>query len=228
MTIDILSGIVALIAYLLGCFPTSWLLVRYVTKRDVRELGTGNMGGMNSYEVTGHKWVGITVTLVDALKGFAAVAIAKALGADFYGICMAGVFAVLGHCFNIFFRFHGGRGLATATGVFLAINPLPMILWDLMYLTGYFVIRRDVHVGSVSGTLGTLILTITTPTLIVAKLMFVPVYDVGQFKMMVYICCVVIFIRHIEPMRALFRRMQEEEAAEARATQSESSPDSKD
>lgn len=212
MTIDLLSFLCAIIAYFLGCIPNSWLVVRLAAGKDIRAEGTGNMGAMNSYDVSGKKWVGIVVTILDALKGFAAVKIALLLGADFFGVAMAGVFVVFGHCFNIFFKFHGGRGLASGVGVSLALNPLPMILWLLMYLTGYIIIRRDVHVGSISGILGLALLLYTTPAMLLEKTMLVPNVNLFQFKAMVWLICLIFFIRHIEPMRELFRQLQEDDA----------------
>ena len=210
MTIDILSFIVAVVAYLIGCIPTAYLLVRLKAGADIRAVGSGNMGGMNSYEVTGNKWIGIVVALVDAAKGFLAVQLALWIGGSFFDVALAAVFVVMGHCFNAFFSFGGGRGLATGFGVACGINPLPLMLWSAMYLTGYFAIRRDVHVGSVSGTLGTMILLFTTPSVIITNLMLIPQYDVSQFKLMIFLINIIIFIRHIEPMRELFRKLQEE------------------
>lgn len=212
MTLDILPFILAIVAYFIGCLPTAYLLVRHTAGKDIRDHGSGNMGGMNTYEVTGKASTGVAVGIIDALKGLIAVRLAIALGVSFFGIAMVAVFVVMGHCFNVFFKFKGGRGLATATGAMLTLNPLPLILWGLMYLTGYFAIRRDIHVGAVSGTLGTMILLFTTPSLIINALMLVPVADVTQFKLMVWMICVIIFIRHIEPMRELFRKLGEEES----------------
>ncbi len=210
MTLDLLPILSAVIAYVLGCIPSSWILVRFSAGKDVRMEGTGNMGAMNSYEVSGKRWVGIIVTAMDALKGIAAIQCALWLGGGFFSVAMAGVFSVLGHCFNVFFRFHGGRGLATAAGVCLAVNPLGLGLWLLMYLTGFYIIRRDVHVGSVSAILGVSILMYTAPSLLIQQTMVVAGADVGQYKSMVWMISFIMFVRHIQPMRELFVRMQQE------------------
>ncbi len=210
MTIDLLSFLCAVLGYGLGAIPTAWLIVRSTHSVDIRNEGTGNVGAMNSYDVTGKKRIGILIAILDALKGVAAVLIARAIGADFFGVAVAAIFAVIGHCYNVFLKFHGGRGLATSAGIALAINPLVLILWVLMYLTGYYVIRRDVHVGSMSGILGVSILLYTTPSLLLQKMMQLPGVDITQFKAMVWLISAILFVRHLEPIRDLFRRMQTE------------------
>ncbi|MBL7976194.1 MAG: glycerol-3-phosphate acyltransferase [Candidatus Kapabacteria bacterium] len=210
MNIDILPLISIIIAYLLGCVPTAYWLVKRKTGMDIRHEGTGNIGARNSYDVTGNKMLGIAVMLIDVAKGALAVAIPIWLGGNFFAISLAGVFVVIGHCFNAFMSFKGGRGLATAAGVALMVNPLALILWVLMYFTAFVIIRRDVHVGSVAGTLATPMLLYTAPTPLVQMLMFVPNADITQFKLMVFMISIIIFFRHIEPMRELFKKMAEE------------------
>jgi glycerol-3-phosphate acyltransferase PlsY len=208
MNIDILPIVAALAAYLVGCFPSSYLFVRLASGKNVLHEGTGNMGGMNSYEVTGKRRVGIAVALFDAAKGAVVCWGAHALGATPTVVAYSAVAVVLGHCYNVFFRFRGGRGIATAAGVGAVINPLPLLLWALMYLTGYYVIRRDIHVGSITGILGLLVLTYTTPTTLLNLTMLMTPFDVGLLKGVIYMMCIIMFLRHIEPMRALFERMQ--------------------
>lgn len=210
MNIDILPLLAGIAAYLIGCFPSSFLVVRLAAGKNVLHEGTGNMGGMNSYEVTGRKWVGIVVALLDAVKGLVACLALRSLGAEHVVIAYAAVAVVLGHCFNVFFRFRGGRGIATAGGVSLAINPLALVLWALMYLTGYYIIRRDVHVGSIAGTLGLLILTYTTPVKLLSMTMMMTGFEPGLYKGVVYMICIIMFLAHIGPMRALFAELQKE------------------
>ncbi|MFM8473489.1 MAG: glycerol-3-phosphate acyltransferase [Candidatus Kapaibacterium sp.] len=214
MDIDILPFVSALAAYLLGCFPSAYLLVRSSTGKNILDEGTGNMGGMNSYEVTGRRWVGIAVALLDAAKGVVACVVPHAVGASSTVVAYAAVAVVLGHCYNVFFRFRGGRGIATAGGVALALNPLPLLLWALMYLTGFTVIRKDIHVGSMTGIIGLLILTYTTPTTLLNLTMMMPPFEPGLLKGVVYMLCFIMFLRHIEPVRALFEKMRADEAEE--------------
>ena len=170
------------------------------------------MGGMNSYEVTGSKLVGIAVALLDFAKGWGVCYGIHAMGADEHTMAYGAVGVVLGHCFNVFFRLRGGRGLATAAGVGMAVNPLPLVLWLLMYGTGYFVIRKDIHVGSVAGTLGLLILTYTVPPALLSMTMLVKPFDPLLLKGVVYMMCIIIFLRHIEPMRQMFASINSEDS----------------
>src|ERR1700761_2758755 len=116
------------IAYLLGSIPFGYLLVRIFRKEDIRATGSGNIGATNVAR-SGAKGLGILTLLLDLLKGFAAVKIAQhfAPGAPGYPSDLAvaaGVAAVLGHIFPIWLAFKGGKGVASALGVFIAIAPI--------------------------------------------------------------------------------------------------------
>ncbi len=107
-----------LLGYLLGSIPTAFLLVRWKSRVDIRTSGSGNVGTLNSYQVSGSKVVGFIVLVADFLKGFFAVwGTTALLGSSFEATATAGVGSVLGHNFPFWLRFHGGRGLATAAGV---------------------------------------------------------------------------------------------------------------
>jgi acyl phosphate:glycerol-3-phosphate acyltransferase len=139
--------IVAGMGYLLGSIPFGFLLVWLVRKEDIRATGSGNIGATNVVR-SGAKGLGALTFLLDGGKGYVAVAVAEwlARGGDsekalHLGI-VAGLCAVLGHIFPVWLRFKGGKGVATAFGVFLALSPLAalaaFVLWLLiMLLTRY-------------------------------------------------------------------------------------------
>lgn len=161
---ELIFLVIPVISYLLGTIPSGFLIVKYATGIDIRLAGTGNMGALNSFDITQKKWIGITVTIMDAGKGMLAVIIANILGSnDYFAIGMASFFVVLGHNFNVFFKFKGGRGLASALGVFFIINPFLIVLWGLMWLAGFYIIKKQVHVASVTATIGTPFLAYYTP-----------------------------------------------------------------
>lgn len=212
--------IIIILSYLIGAIPTGYLLVRLTAGKDIRQEGSGNVGAMNSYEVTGSKWVGIVTALLDLLKGAGAVLLVRKISGDeFFLTALAAFFVVLGHNLNIFLKLKGGRGLAPAAGAILAINPLPVLLWGMMWVTGYYVIKRHVHAGNVAGTLGAPILFYTTPDLLIQKTLLMPMReflilnektgimqtDFSKLKMLVFLICVLIFIRHLKPIQELFR-----------------------
>lgn len=123
MTMD---WIAAAIAYLLGSIPFGYLLVQIFRKEDIRQTGSGNIGATNVIR-SGSRWLGIFTLLLDLGKGFLAVTIARHLGTGSSPIDSASigaVFAVIGHVFPIWLRGKGGKGVATALGVFLALAPL--------------------------------------------------------------------------------------------------------
>ena len=111
------------LAYLLGSIPFGYLLVRLVRKEDIREVGSGNIGATNVLR-SGAKGLGIATLLLDLLKGYAAVLIARHVAPANYDLAVAAaVAAVLGHVFPVWLGFRGGKGVATALGVFLALVP---------------------------------------------------------------------------------------------------------
>lgn len=123
--------IAAAIAYLLGSIPFGFLLVLAFRKEDIRESGSGNIGATNVIR-TGSRWLGIFTLLLDVGKGYVAVALTRYIVAHYFGngstadhaAAIAAVFAVIGHVHPIWLRFKGGKGVATALGVFLAIAPI--------------------------------------------------------------------------------------------------------
>ena len=128
-------------AYLLGSIPTAYIVGRVRKKTDIRQIGSHNMGAMNTFYQVGFAW-GMIVLVVDILKGMAAMAIAKALGLaslSFWGISgffylFSGIVAVLGHGYPVWLQFKGGKGGATAIGV-LAFLMWP---WSVPMYAGLF------------------------------------------------------------------------------------------
>jgi len=125
-------------AYLAGSIPFG-LLAGYAVKGiDVRKHGSGNLGATNVFRVVGKKW-GITVLLLDALKGYFAVAAAAFLAPELdpYIRLALGITAILGHVFPVWLGFRGGKGVATSLGVFLALIPGPALVtfgfWAVLF-----------------------------------------------------------------------------------------------
>ena len=110
------------LGYLLGAIPFAYLITRWRTGLNIREVGEGNVGARNVWHVTGPFW-GVLAAVLDIAKGLAAVLLARALGASELGQLLAGPAAIVGHAFPIFLRFQGGKGAATLVGVLLAWAP---------------------------------------------------------------------------------------------------------
>lgn len=114
------------LAYLLGSIPTGLLLAKAFGGVDIRATGSGNIGATNVYRTLGRK-VGLMTLLGDCLKGLLPVLAVKFAGMGDVWIAVAGTAAFLGHVYTIFLGFKGGKGVATALGVFLAAAPLSVL-----------------------------------------------------------------------------------------------------
>jgi len=124
MILLILSISAVIIAsYLAGSLPTAYIAGKVLKKIDIRQHGSGNVGATNALRVLGTK-IGITVMIIDILKGVFAVMLARMLLQSEWQIVLAGLFAVIGHIFTCFLGFKGGKGVATAAGVCAALFPL--------------------------------------------------------------------------------------------------------
>lgn len=143
-----LWGLVAA-GYLLGSIPFGYLLVRLQTGRDIRYMGSGNIGATNVARTSGW-FVGVATLFLDAAKGYFAVwLIGHYSNNNIRYMMYAGLAAILGHVFPIWLKFDGGKGVATALGVFLAISwPAVAIAVALFLLVVLF--WRYVSLASIS------------------------------------------------------------------------------
>jgi glycerol-3-phosphate acyltransferase PlsY len=114
-------------SYLIGSIPVGYLLVKRKKGVDLREHGSGNIGGANVSRLLGKRW-GIFSGLGDAAKGWVPTFLTISLGAPPVIIVRVAFAAVLGHCFPPWFRFKGGKGMSTLMGTVLAISPLSLII----------------------------------------------------------------------------------------------------
>lgn len=134
-------------AYLLGSIPTGYIIGN-LAGVDVRKVGSGNVGATNVARVLG-KGRGALTLAVDVGKGWLAVYVARRLGVSLVCVTAVGMAVFLGHLYPIFLRFNGGKGVATALGVFLALAP--GTVWVLFVIFAVAVAAsRIVSVGSLS------------------------------------------------------------------------------
>jgi len=132
------------LAYLIGGIPFGYLFVRATTGRDVRVLGSGNIGATNVLRTTG-RGVAVGVLLLDIAKGFAAVWLASRLtGGSIVWICAAGAAVMLGHCYPVFLKFKGGKAVATFIGAFLFLAPWPLLAVLLLFV---IVVAQTRHIS---------------------------------------------------------------------------------
>lgn len=134
-------------AYFVGSISFSLLIVRLLSRIDLRTVGSGNAGATNVLRASG-RWPALLALALDVAKGVAPVRIAQAMGATAEIAAGAGLAAVLGHVFPVWFGFRGGKGVATGFGVFVALFPLAAAL-ALGLFVGIVGATRIVSLGSI-------------------------------------------------------------------------------
>jgi acyl phosphate:glycerol-3-phosphate acyltransferase len=140
---------IPLISYLLGSIPFGYLLVKTSEGKDIRSLGSGNIGATNVFRRS--RAAGILTFLLDAGKGYLAVLIAGWLGASTGWQAAAAVAAIMGHIFTVWLKFKGGKGVATGCGAFLALSPIS-VGTTLVFFVLILVITRYMSLASIGAT----------------------------------------------------------------------------
>jgi len=127
-------ALILVLAYLLGSIPSGLIVGKLFYGIDIRQHGSGNLGGTNTFRTLGIK-AGIAVTAADILKGTLATLLPIFFGvqAEFHPL-LVGLFAVIGHMFPIFAGFRGGKAVATSGGIILAYSPLLFLLVVVVFL----------------------------------------------------------------------------------------------
>jgi len=140
--------IAVVIGYVLGSIPSAYIATRIATGRDIRQMGGGNVGGLNTYLEVGAK-PALAVGIVDMGKGAAAVAIAYwLLDVPQLFVMLAGLAAVIGHMWMVFLKFSGGKGMGTTFGALAVLMPIYGYWYGFLIFLGIiiipFIITRNV------------------------------------------------------------------------------------
>jgi glycerol-3-phosphate acyltransferase PlsY len=180
MTSDVtLLTILLVTAYLLGSIPTGLLLGK-ACGIDVRKEGSGNIGATNLYRTAGRK-VGVLTLIGDCLKGFIPVLVVQysSLSADY--AAWVGLAAFCGHVFSVFLRFKGGKGVATALGVFLALAPLAVGI-ALAVFVSLMLMWRYVSLGSIAAaaTMPLVVMLLRGDTVLMAVTLIIAVVVIAK------------------------------------------------
>lgn len=139
-----------LAAYLIGGIPFGYLLVRMKSGKDVRSMGSGNIGATNVLRTSG-KAIGVLTLLLDIAKGWFAVWLAGHFtNSDTSWMAAAGVAVVLGHAFPVFLKFQGGKAVASFVGVALALAPAALLGVVVLFVL-MVVFTRYISLGSILG-----------------------------------------------------------------------------
>ena len=142
-----MDKIILVVAYLLGSIPFGYLIVRGKSGADIRETGSGGTGATNVSRRAG-KTAGVLTLLLDAAKGCAAVVIAQVVNGDDWVIALAAIAALVGHIFPVWLGFRGGKGVATAVGIFAVLAPVALLCAGVIFLA-LVVTTRYVSLGSI-------------------------------------------------------------------------------
>ncbi|MGI6331896.1 MAG: glycerol-3-phosphate 1-O-acyltransferase PlsY [Zhaonellaceae bacterium] len=148
--------IILISAYIIGSIPFALIVGKKIGGIDVRNYGSGNLGGTNAFRILGWK-VGVPVIVADILKGMLATYLGLRLGGETLGI-LAGIAAAVGHCYPLFANFKGGKGVAVGAGIFLIVAPKVILLAAVMFLLTLFIFRY-VSLSSIVGALTVGLLT---------------------------------------------------------------------
>jgi acyl phosphate:glycerol-3-phosphate acyltransferase len=194
----------AIIGYLLGSIPTGYLMLK---RRgiDIMNSGSGNVGAMNTFDITNSKITGLLVFFIDAIKGLLSVYIPLLLFPFGFGYAAIGLlFAILSHCYNPWIKFKGGRGLATSLGGTVLIAPFIPALWLSTWILVYL-IRRDILLGNILATILALLIILAFPDS-VYKFSFPKAESISSLMFFSTTLLIIIFIKHIDPLMELLTK----------------------
>lgn len=187
-----LTLLAMIIAYFVGSIPTGLWIGQQLLGVDLRDHGSGNLGATNAFRVLGKKW-GATVLFLDVLKGLAPVVVLPllfGLRSDSATELLIGGSAIAGHVFSCFVNFRGGKGVATALGVFLAVAMWQMLV-VLAIAIAIIVVTGYVSLASVTG----------------AVLLPLLLYFSSKSTLVVVVSCIVstmVLVRHKANIHRLF------------------------
>jgi len=181
------------LSYIIGSIPTGYWVGKAFFHKDIRSAGSGNLGASNAYRVLGPV-AGVSTLLFDIMKGAAAVLLLPKLFLDDVSILQSvllGVGAIAGHTWTIFLKFHGGKGVATSAGVFLALSWKGMLAGIIVFAV-IFILFRYVSLASLAAT--------------IAMPVFLVIFrEPKELILFSVIIGVIIIVRHRENIRRLFR-----------------------
>lgn len=141
------------LCYIIGSFPTAYLIVKRKLNKDITKEGSGNVGTLNVMTVTKSKRLGILVLVIDLLKGALPLYLMLyVLNLNYSWACAGALTLVIGHNFPVWLKFKGGRGLATGAGIYLVLSYFVLIGWCVSWLV-IFAVKKKVLLANTFATL---------------------------------------------------------------------------
>lgn len=192
----------SIIGYLLGSFPTAYIFLKKTKRIDITTEGSGNVGAMNSFEVSNSKIIGFSVFFVDFLKGIGSVLVPTILFPnEFIFPAISLLFAVFSHCYNPWLSFKGGRGLSTAAGGAAFLFPFLLAVWAVLWVI-FYLMRKDIIFANISSTVFSVLVVFGTLDIAI-KYAYPQPESVSGLILVSTAVLIIIFIRHIEPLKEL-------------------------
>jgi glycerol-3-phosphate acyltransferase PlsY len=168
-------------------------------------VGSGNVGGRNALDVTGKKSVGVIVVFIDVLKGIVSVALASVLFEEKdSAISFTMVGAVTGHCYPVWLKFKGGRGLATVAGAFLATSWFWVPVWLGLYFASSKIIK-NIHISSVVALAVTPVAAWLIPEQWIVHLI-TGIFSREPFLMAGTMAITICLTKHIQPLKEIYAK----------------------
>jgi glycerol-3-phosphate acyltransferase PlsY len=184
---------------LIGSIPTGFIILKKIRNIDITKAGSGNVGALNSFEITNSKIIGAAVLVLDLLKGIICVLIVRYFIGNLFNYQMTGLIAaVFAHCYSPWIKFKGGRGLATAAGGNLILCLPVLILWILFWLIIYL-IKKNIHIANFIATIGSIV-TGFVFTELMNKYSTPPAVPQSGFPVLVGLLMFIILTKHISPL----------------------------
>lgn len=196
-----------IIGYLFGSFPSAYLLLKKIKNIDITKAGSGNVGAMNSFDVTKSKTIGILVFIVDLLKGIVPIIILSAISFNsFEARAVALIGCVFSHCYNPWLEFKGGRGLASAAGGTAVIFPFALVAWAVLWSI-FYLMKKNIIIANVTASVMTLLI-IFTSNYTATKYAY-PKPDSDATLILFSMALILIIIsKHIEPIQEILRNLK--------------------
>lgn len=196
-----------LLGYIIGSLPTAFLVLKKAKKIDITTVGTGNVGAMNSYDVTNSKTIGIVVFIIDFLKGMLPIIILNLFSINIFSVhAVALLGCIYAHCYNPWLKLKGGRGLASAAGGTAILFPFVLFVWMILWVIFYFM-KKDFTIANVTASIFSLILTLFS--LQTAQKYSFPEPETEAVLVLFSLGLFIIIIsKHTQPLQEIFESMK--------------------
>ena len=169
--------------------------MKWKSRIDIRQAGSGNVGAMNTFDVSGSKMLSIAVLLIDLVKGVLAVWLCPMIfGKEFWVMGAGGLGSIAGHNYSPWLKFKGGRGLATGLGVIISLGWIFVVVWCLPWVLVYL-ISKDIPLSNITASIIGPVILVVSPEYL-WQMTLPPFTDSTNFRYLVIFVCLLFVVRH--------------------------------